>query len=372
MSMRAKIIQCLILALFPLCGFAQGTGFTYHGNLNCSGTPANGFYSLTFTLYGDTNSYSPLCAAVINCPVGVTNGSFSTTVDFGMNVFSGQNVWIEIGVATNGGTNFTILTPRQPILPVPYALYAYAAPASGLTGTIPNSALPPNPVFTGTVKAANFAGNLSGNFTGTLQPGSFVPDTALSYDVQTYNRPLNETASGGVEHILWSTETGNGSTLSLKRYGDSGYADVNFFTAPSLSQMVGNPTLHFAIGVGVHDERLIGTPGQVYLTPYLEQYAAEPFWFVTFGDYRGGFRGNGNFVVFSYVGITTTNNPMIEVDRISNTITNYSPVTFMKPPTLRTNGAPSGVVWGSTPPDHWVPIILPDGTTNMTPAWGNH
>ena len=51
--MRTKIITCLLLTslgfLSPI--FAQGTAFTYQGQLSDGGAPARGIYDLLFTIY---------------------------------------------------------------------------------------------------------------------------------------------------------------------------------------------------------------------------------------------------------------------------------------------------------------------------------
>ena len=56
-SMKNRLFAVLALTLvatlnlLPSTAFAQGTAFTYQGRLNSSGSPANGSYDLTFTLY---------------------------------------------------------------------------------------------------------------------------------------------------------------------------------------------------------------------------------------------------------------------------------------------------------------------------------
>ena len=39
--------------------------------------------------------------------IGVTNGIFTVTLDFGASVFTGPARWLEVGVETNGGATFT-------------------------------------------------------------------------------------------------------------------------------------------------------------------------------------------------------------------------------------------------------------------------
>ena len=67
-------------------------------------------------------------------------------------VFTGSNCWLDIGVRTNGfATGFTALTPRQPVLPTPYAIFATTASnlvgslaATQLVGTLPSSQISGN------------------------------------------------------------------------------------------------------------------------------------------------------------------------------------------------------------------------------------
>src|SRR5262249_24454916 len=93
-----------------------------------------------------------------NAPVGVTNGLFTALLNFPGGVFDGSARWLEIGVRSNGSTEaYSILSPRQPITPAPYAIFAGSAamandllgggnqltnvPASSLTGTVPQARL---------------------------------------------------------------------------------------------------------------------------------------------------------------------------------------------------------------------------------------
>jgi hypothetical protein len=103
--------------------FAQGTAFTYQGRLNSSGSPANGSYDLAFTLYTTNVTGTALAGPVTNAAVAVTNGLFTTMVDFG-NAFTGGSNWLAIAVSTNGANSFFSLTPRQQVTPTPYAIMA--------------------------------------------------------------------------------------------------------------------------------------------------------------------------------------------------------------------------------------------------------
>jgi len=110
---------------------AQGTAFTYQGRLNDNGNPANGIYDLRFTIYDAAGGGSSVGSVITNATTSVSNGLFTVTLDFGAGVFDGNPRWLEIGVKSNGVAGAHIpLTPRQPLTPSPYAIFANGAQTS--------------------------------------------------------------------------------------------------------------------------------------------------------------------------------------------------------------------------------------------------
>lgn len=106
---------------------AQSTAFTYQGQLTSGVSLANGRHDFRFTLFAAPSGGSPVDESLTLAAVGVTNGLFTVSLDFGSAVFSGKDRWLEIAVRTNGGSAFTTLNPRQPVMPTPYALTALNA-----------------------------------------------------------------------------------------------------------------------------------------------------------------------------------------------------------------------------------------------------
>lgn len=103
---------------------AQGTGFTFQGRLTDGGAPANGLYDFQFGLRDALTAGNAVGSPLTLNPVGVTNGLFNVTLDFGAGVFTGAARWLEIGARTNGSASaHTILSPRTPLAPVPYAMF---------------------------------------------------------------------------------------------------------------------------------------------------------------------------------------------------------------------------------------------------------
>ena len=89
-----------------------------------SGAPVEGLYDFQFELYPDPNSGGPLGSTVRLAAVPVSNGLFTVAMDFGAGFFNGQARWLQIGACSNAVGSYTTLSPRQPLLPTPYALFA--------------------------------------------------------------------------------------------------------------------------------------------------------------------------------------------------------------------------------------------------------
>jgi len=156
-------LSALILLLQPATGRAQGTAFTYQGRLDAGGGPYTGLAEMQFSLWDAASGGNQLGGTLTFSPVGVTNGLFSVSLDFG-NQFTGANRWLEIALRTNL-LGFTTLSPRQPLTATPYAITA-----GNLTGTLPASQLSgllPGPSLGGTYPGAVTFNNAANSFTGS-------------------------------------------------------------------------------------------------------------------------------------------------------------------------------------------------------------
>ncbi len=125
---RAHFIAALLATIFfsTASSVILGSNFTYQGNLIYNSGPANGLFDLKFVLYDTANDGTgTVLAQVIVEDIQVTNGLFTTQLDFGDAVFSGESVWMEInarlGTSTGG---FQQLLPRQEITSAPYAIHS--------------------------------------------------------------------------------------------------------------------------------------------------------------------------------------------------------------------------------------------------------
>lgn len=103
--------------------------------MNAGGSPADGIYDFEFRLYDAAADGNPIGSTVSVDDVAVSRGLFAVDLDFG-DVFTGQAVWLEVAVKGPGDAIFTTLSPRQALLPTPYALYATRAADANTAGEL--------------------------------------------------------------------------------------------------------------------------------------------------------------------------------------------------------------------------------------------
>jgi hypothetical protein len=155
--MKKLVLFLLPLALLATMSdlHAQGTAFTYQGQLQNNGSPANGGYDFQFMVFDNVTGVTQQGPTLTTNAVSVSNGLFTVTLDFG-SVFPGANRWLDISVRTNGSSQFFELVPRQPLTPTPYAITAGSITSgAGLAGT-----------YGGAVTLSNTANSITGTFSG--------------------------------------------------------------------------------------------------------------------------------------------------------------------------------------------------------------
>ena len=109
----------------------------------------------------ESGTQIPGTGAILQGPISVSNGLFTTVLNFGGGtVFNGSPRWLEIRVLEESESDATLLTPRQPILPTPYAITA-----GNLAGTLPESKLPSNVPRLNTNQVLDVAGAVAINGT---------------------------------------------------------------------------------------------------------------------------------------------------------------------------------------------------------------
>ncbi len=217
----------LAFFLFAVGAGAQTTAFTYQGDLSATNAPANGLYDFQFQLVNAKSN--AVTAPLTNAPVAVTNGFFTTTLNFGAAVFDGSSLWLEVGVRPYGDTNaYSLLLPLQQITSAPYSIRALAAASAtnamylteplqttNLNGIVSATNLPPNvaflnsnETFSGGVNLSNTANTYAGNGFGltSINPTNLagtIPDARLSANVALQSDAvLNFAGSVGATNFI--------------------------------------------------------------------------------------------------------------------------------------------------------------------------
>ncbi|MFN0130175.1 MAG: hypothetical protein ACKV19_26210 [Verrucomicrobiales bacterium] len=179
----------------------------YQGRLTEEGAPANGSYEMQFKLFDtpDVGTGTQQGRTIEVLDVAANDGVFSVLLDFESAVFDGSPRFLEIAVKNAG--DFSALSPRQAITPVPYAIHSFSATAGGIQ--------------------SNASGNVA------IGTSMFPPDVRLHVDGITR---FTTGGSGGFLQIgTPGGETGlsiigsnradlrfNGDTLALAAAGNTG------------------------------------------------------------------------------------------------------------------------------------------------------
>ncbi len=174
--------------------------------MNSGGSPANGDYDFTFAVWNASSGGVQQGATFATNAVPVTNGYFVATLDFA-NVFTGNALWLEIAVRTNGSAPFTTLSPRQALTPAPYALFA---PSAGSAATVASNAVTAAGIQNAAITAAKIApGQVVKSLNGLADNVALAagPNVSLATNAGT----LTISAAGGGATGGWTT-TGNSGT----------------------------------------------------------------------------------------------------------------------------------------------------------------
>src|SRR5688572_21773642 len=108
--------------------FAQTTAFNYQGKLQDGGQAANGTYQFEFKLFDAAAGGNQIGQTITGLSATVSGGVFAVNLDFGAASFDGAARYLEISVRQlNGGQNYTVLDPRQPVTSAPYAVRSLIA-----------------------------------------------------------------------------------------------------------------------------------------------------------------------------------------------------------------------------------------------------
>ena len=215
----------------------MGTAFTYQGRLLDDNLAADGLYNMMFKLYDDPNTFVGVQVGppVMADAVEVVDGYFIAELDFNDDAFNGDARWLEIVIRPGYGViDYTTLTPRQPITPAPYALYAASSgdgvsvplELSGSTNAVGSVIKGTN---TGSGYGVHGIQDASGNF-GALGMSTRGVYGQSSSDVGVYGVSTNNNNYGHVGGPNYGVygindSSGNYGYLGSSNYGAYGEGD---------------------------------------------------------------------------------------------------------------------------------------------------
>lgn len=213
-----QLVLCAALAAtlgLGLAAPAAATSFTYHGQLQDAGQPANGNYDLQLTLYSAPTGGTVVAGPVTLYGVNVKDGNFATTADFGATAPLTAQGWLDVKVKAAGG-DFIALDARSPVAPEAgacpgaWALDGNAGnPAGSYLGTADNQAvwIRANGASVATFKPNSSVGlafpyDTAGAFStaigynaGTVNDGSIVTG---GWNDATFGNTIRDTATNQV------------------------------------------------------------------------------------------------------------------------------------------------------------------------------
>jgi hypothetical protein len=207
LPVRAVLLALLISNFQPSTAYAQSTAFTYQGELNNGGSPASGLYDFQFTLYDASINGNVIADPVFSVENSLTNGLFTSFLDFGSSAFNGNDRWLQIGVRPSGTGNYTLLTNRQQITSSPYAIQSLTAAAansvsaSNISGTVSTSQLPQS-VLTNAATAVTLNGTFTGNGGGLSNVNASQLSGTLSTNVPELNANQFFTGANTFSNLL--------------------------------------------------------------------------------------------------------------------------------------------------------------------------
>lgn len=168
--------------------------FSYQGHLTQNGESANGAFDLRFSMFNVATGGSPSFGTITLANTSISNGIFSTYLDFGPGAFDGSARWLEIGARPSGSlAPFTALTPRQALTATPYAFFAQQA------GSVANGAVSNEKLANGAVTSSKLS-----------TPAGPLPGQVLSFGGGSL---LWVNATSGNEAKAWRLG-GNAGTLN--------------------------------------------------------------------------------------------------------------------------------------------------------------
>ncbi len=141
LARRVVMTGCGLLAI-PVLTIAQPTTVSYQGYLEEGGAPAEGVHDFEFRLFDADNAGGQVGDPFVADDLQVSDGLFSTSLDFGPGAFEESPRFLEIGVRAGDSVGaFSVLNGRVEFQSVPFSQTANYATAAGKAATAQTAAV---------------------------------------------------------------------------------------------------------------------------------------------------------------------------------------------------------------------------------------
>lgn len=266
-------IKNIALAIFLAAGagpaLAQGTAFTYQGQLNSDSLPVDSSADFEFSLFTAATGGTQVGSTVTRSGVSVSSGLFTTPVDFGVNPYtSNQALFLEIAVRNPAGSgSFVTLGSRQALTPTPFSLATRginvntAGDIALLTGSNRTISVPNTPANTSGTNLSILAGNGS-SFNFATEGGDLVLEAGRAFNVdQSFIRPGdvfirtggNASSSGVAPNggdIIMQTGGAFSAITERMRVTHTGNVGIGTATPPNKLSVAGAADFTGNVGIG--------------------------------------------------------------------------------------------------------------------------
>jgi hypothetical protein len=268
MELMFSLVVLLGIGPAYLSAAPMGTAFTYQGRFTDGSNPANGSFDFQFSLFDAATAGTQVGSTVTKTALSVSDGYFTTTLDFGSGAFTGSARWLQIAVRPAGQGSYTTLTPRHELTPTPYSLYPSVLGTANYIPKFTSSGL-------GNCVLYESGGNIG---IGTTAPTRKL-DVSTAGQITFGDNVTYDSTAG----VYWNSGTGYGM-----------YRTAGPWTSPNYQQIL----LNWTTGI-------ILNPGTAYGKSYVD------------------IQGNGLRVTSGNVGIGTTS-PVYRLHVNAGTANNIS------------------------------------------------
>ena len=212
--MASRALGVLATLALTTAAAAQSTAFTYQGRLKNGSQLASGLHDFRFRLFDAASAGNQVGTTQCVDNILVTEGLFTSTIDFGQQFASPSPRFLEIEVRADTGLDcsniggFVVLAPRQALTAAPLASHARSAFSLDAADGSPQPAV--------------FVDNA-----GKVGIGTTTPQANL--DVRTADQGVRiQGASAGVNNTAYLTFA-NGAGTDLGYIGDGSSGDSSMY-----------------------------------------------------------------------------------------------------------------------------------------------